>query len=148
MFPYLEDAMIAFAVSNDRPRRTDSGPCPSYFRACCFEASHGHAHGQRVGYDHPGYHLTLHLEGEQPWDVENEDWEKAVDELAVLVRAAVDEFDDLVRAAAEEKIIDWFCNWLPRCMALVPRRRRKMFVKGVYRAAVHNEWIDELPDEA
>jgi hypothetical protein len=102
----------------------DSGPCPSFFRACCYEAARANASGIRVGYDHPGYHLAMHVMGLCPYEVERDDWLTAIGKLESHL---ADEDDSMV--------LDWFCQWLPRCMALVPHRRRVNFVKGVYRGA-------------
>jgi hypothetical protein len=127
--------MFSFADPVVRPS-SGRGACPTFFRACCFEASRQNAHGHRVGYDHPGYQLTVNLEGLGPYEVEPEEWSKAIDGLV-----------DLLQAADDYAILEWFCEWLPRCMELVPRRRRKTFLRGVYEAAVHNDWIFELPND-
>lgn len=108
------------------------GPCPTYFRAGCIEASRGRASdGTIFGYDQPAYHLTIHLENERPYQVDEIDWEDAILELI-----------DLIDVGADVKIVEWYVHWLPRCMTLVPRRRHKKFVQGVYRAAIRNGWID------
>jgi hypothetical protein len=113
------------------PLAVDGGPCPTYFRACCSEAARGRTkEGAVLGYDHPGYHLTIHLESECPYEVDEFDWQNAISELV-----------DLIYDGADVKIVEWYMHWLPSCMALVPRRRRRKFVEGVYRAAHHNGWI-------
>jgi hypothetical protein len=33
-------------------------------------------------------------------------------------------------------VLAWFDRWVPRCMTLVPRRRRQIFLQGVYRYAL------------
>jgi hypothetical protein len=35
-------------------------------------------------------------------------------------------------AEDDEGVLAWFDRELPRCMALMPRRRRPQFLKGVY----------------
>ena len=110
------------------------GPCPTYFRACCNEAFRGRApDGTTLGYDHPAYHLTIHLEHECPHDLDEIEWEDAI---VVLI--------SLVDRGADREICEWYVYWLPRCMALVPRRRRKKFLQGVYRAAIRNGWVDRV----
>lgn len=112
------------------------GPCPSFFRACCYEASRAKASGVRVGYDHPGYHLALHVMGLQPNEVDRDDWMTAINAL-----------EEHLNGEDEPQIINWFCRWFPRCMALVPRRRYPIFLKGIYRGAIDAGFLnwDELP---
>jgi hypothetical protein len=90
---------------------------PSYFRACCSEASRGGA----SGYHHPGHELARHLDGEIPYTAEDEEWEAECELLYALVRC-----DD--RDGAER----WFVEHFPKCMVLVPRRRRSSFLDGVF----------------
>jgi hypothetical protein len=130
MHPFLEDSAKQSSVSRARL----SGACPSFFKACCRDAAHAMTRdGIAVGYDHPGYHLMLHVESLCPYDVEDEEWEPAIGDL----RAAVERTDDAA-------VLEWFCRWLPRCMELVPKRRRGNFLKGVYRCAIQShEWLSE-----
>lgn len=119
-------------VQSPIANRTDCGACPSFFKACCVEAARGQTHdGVRVGYDHPGYHLTVHHPA--PYEIENDRWEELIEELI-----------DYIQVQDAERILDWYCRWFPRCMTLVPRRRRSTFLRGVYRGAIRNGWIDEI----
>ena len=100
--------------------------CPAFFRHCCTEAAGG------MGYDHPAYHLTIHLGGEIPDSVESSDeWERILGGLQRLIESRND-----------AGILEWFCRWFPACMALVPRRRRHCFVKGVHSGAVRLGWTN------
>ena len=64
-------------------------------------------HGTRVGYDHPGYHLTTALLNLQPYDfLDDYRWGDALECLEQSVVAGID-----------NEVIDWFCHWLPRCIS-------------------------------
>jgi len=96
------------------------GGVPTYFRASCYEARAGGS----AGYDVPGLHLSRHVTHQVPDDVGSEDeWESMVDEL----RFAAASGDD-------DAVWSWFLIHYPRCMELVPPRRRASFLQGVYRA--------------
>lgn len=92
---------------------------PGFFRACCREASRG----GDFGYDHPGYHLAMHLNDQMPYDVEEDEW---TEELATMT--------DLLTEDDIEGVWDWFRRRFPRAIKLVPARRREQFVRGVQRA--------------
>lgn len=91
---------------------------PTFFRACCHDVK-----SRRVdaGYDHPGRELARHLETLFPYGLLPDEWAERLGRLALLAR----ERDD-------EAVLSWFVEHYPRCMALVPRRRRKQFLAGVY----------------
>ena len=40
--------------------------------------------------------------------------------------------DGLIDDPDDEAVLRWFCDWLPRCMELVPPKRRQAFLSGVY----------------
>ncbi|MGV3722457.1 MAG: DUF1778 domain-containing protein [Actinomycetota bacterium] len=92
---------------------------PTFFRARCLEASRGGS----SSYGDAGYHLCLNLGSQQPYDLTNEAWDECLDQL----REFADEQD-------EAGIISWFEKLYPRCMSLVPTRRRSQFAAGVYQA--------------
>ena len=94
------------------------GACPSYFFASCREASRGGSNS----YQSAAYNLYGGRRGLLPYEVEQEVWVTLLEELQGLVTARCD-----------GEILAWFDRWLPRCMALVPRRRRQSFLKGIYR---------------
>jgi hypothetical protein len=92
---------------------------PGFFKSCCREASRGGSYG----YDHPAYQLTGSLPNQAPYDLTDEEWEEKVDELRGFVEKGED-----------EAVLAWFDLQFPRCMALVPSRRRNQFLSGVYQA--------------
>jgi hypothetical protein len=96
------------------------GGLPSYLRMKCFEAGQGGA----SGYEAVGHTLASALGAEQPWDTASfEDWAEEVQALLELLDSGRD-----VEALA------WFHRHFPKIMALVPRRRRPQFLRGVSRA--------------
>jgi hypothetical protein len=97
------------------------GACPTFFFASCLEASQG----GRDGYQSAARSLVRSLGGIAPHEVELDEWSDKLDELQALI---VDGRDD--------EVLSWFDRWLPRCMALVPRQRRRSFLKGIYRYVV------------
>lgn len=89
-----------------------SGACPTFFRGCI-----ARARASRAGYSDPGYHLAIHAR------------ELAADDVPDEV---IDELDRLLDAHdAAEQIWHWLHRTLPRCMALVPSRRKLTFLRGV-----------------
>lgn len=59
-----------------------------------------------------------------PYQVEEDEWAARVEELA-----------NLVTAEDDQAVLAWVEEWLPRCLALVPPRRRQTFLRGIYRYA-------------
>ena len=93
---------------------------PTFFRCCCREATRGGADG----YWNAGWHLAIHTEEQMPYECDDdEQWEQMVDELRE--GAGNDDVD---------AVWDWYCNIFPKCMELVPIRRKDSFVKGVRQA--------------
>jgi hypothetical protein len=97
-----------------------SSACPSFFKALCWTASQGGS----GSYEWAGYGLAGALSNLGPYQLEDDEWAEELDRLDSLIRDPDISDDDVVA---------WFDRWLPRCMALVPSRRRKSFLKGVYR---------------
>jgi hypothetical protein len=95
------------------------GPCPTYFVARCFEAQSG---GEN-GYKGAGHTLTSNLPGEIPWDLEEGEWEARIETLR--------SFFGPFGKCDGEAVLSWFDENLPRCMALIPKRRRNQFLAGV-----------------
>lgn len=89
---------------------------PSFFRACCYKAAHASVHS----YADAGWHLTNSLGSEVPYDLNLDEWAIEVEKLEALI---VDGDD--------EAVWGWFLHHYPKCMTLVPARRREQFVKGV-----------------
>jgi hypothetical protein len=102
-----------------KPQR--HGACPKFFLALCREASRGGTDG----YEWAAYSLAGALAGLGPYDLDENEWAGKLDELSALI----DREDDA-------GILAWFDTWLPRCMALVPKRRRAAFLRGVSRQVV------------
>jgi hypothetical protein len=99
---------------------THGGGVPTFFKACCFEAANGGANG----YAHPGWHLAASLGTQVPDDIErDDDWQEEVEAL-----------EQLLADNDDESVWAWFKRHYPKCMALVPVRRRMQFVAGVRQA--------------
>lgn len=98
--------------------------CPSFFRAQVTSAR-----SSRHGYEEAGYHLAIHAREM----VENEVDAPTLAALDQAIESAFDgRLDPYDRAA--QAVVGWLETALPRCMALVPRRRRDTFARGVARA--------------
>jgi len=96
---------------------------PSFFRACCADVKCQRLH---VGYEHPARELTRHLEDPFtccPEDLDFDVWDNLLERLGILIRQRDD-----------KGIEAWFVEHFPKCMALVPKRRRNQFLSGVYDA--------------
>jgi len=96
------------------------GGCPTFFRALCREGSRGGS----ASYFGAGHELMRHTERLVPYGAEEDEWETELETLALLV----EQEDD-------EAILAWFVDHYPKCMHLVPKRRRESFLKGVYAMA-------------
>ena len=97
--------------------RASFGGVPSYFRGLCFTASQG----GEFGYDVVGQRFAQNLPGMVPYDVEDEAWAEQVQELESMINEDGD----------PESVVDWFEEYFPKCMDLVPPRRRERFAIGV-----------------
>lgn len=93
---------------------------PTFFRACCREAA---LQRNNLDYSHPGYHLMLHVERLRPDDADPEEWANEVNGYYEQLDS-----DESVSAAT---VLVWFTEHFPRCLAVIPRRRRRKFVEGV-----------------
>jgi hypothetical protein len=104
-----------------RIRRTEGqhSGVPTFFRACCREASLG----CQFTYAHPAYHLAMHLWNQQPCDLDEAEWAEEIGDLCGFLDG-----DD------GEGVWNWFCEHFPKCMKLVPQRRMEQFVRGVFHA--------------
>jgi hypothetical protein len=115
--------------------RTQSSPVrgvhngvPPFFMASCYEAIQGGTHG----YAAAGWRLAASVGTQIPDDVDGlDDWAPEVDEL----HSALADNDDAA-------VWSWFKKHYPKCMRLVPVRRRAQFVAGVRGA--HEEGRTEL----
>jgi hypothetical protein len=116
----LEAATSEVNVVESEPsaRAIERGPLPTFFVALCTTAAAG---GRGGSYVEAAQELTRHLRDLCPYEIEGGEWNERVD---VLVEA-------VTNGATDEVILDWFDQSLPRCMALVPRRRRDKFAERV-----------------
>jgi hypothetical protein len=104
------------------PPSTSSGACPTFFWGLCQQASRS-----RDGYRWAAYELARHARDLAEGDVDDAD-------LALL--------DDAVNRREARDIVLWMMGALPRCMALVPARRRwTTFLSGIQRAL--NDYVME-----
>jgi hypothetical protein len=106
------------SVASLKPR--GKGPCPTWFLASCHEAKQGGTNG----YYWPGYKLASALGSHQPYEVETDDWADEIERL-----------NTLAQRNEREAVAEWFQAYLPRCLALVPVRRREQFLDGIFQAA-------------
>jgi len=90
------------------------GDCPNYFKKICSDISYG----RKCSFAIAGYHLSIHIN-----DMFSED-EFALTELETL--------------GNDTSIYQWFGYYLPNCMALVPKKRVRMFLKGFRMALDEN----------
>lgn len=119
------EAMPTSSPALQKPK--GRGACPSYFMALCQEAKRGGANG----YWTAGHELARHVAEHADAALDSDDWDGRLDGLQSLI----DLQDD-------EGVLAWFDSELPRCMKLVPARRRQQFLKGVY--AMVNEDSGDL----
>jgi hypothetical protein len=107
-----------------RPARVFRG-VPSFFRASCEEAARGGAQGYRTA----AFNLALHLH----------DLIEGADEHDR--RAKLETLRSLLDEENEDPVLTWFELEFPKCLALVPPRRRRQFVEGI-RAAADDERLE------
>lgn len=103
---------------------------PSFFRACCREAS---SQSYGLSFSHPGHELMRHVLQLSPYGCDGEEWQRECEVLDALCEAA---YDDPTPETLD-KVADWFVAHYPRCMALVPVRRRQRFAQGAV-----DKWAD------
>src|SRR5205807_1715393 len=94
---------------------------PGFFLACCHDVKRQNV---SAGYDHPAYELMRHLSRLEPDAYEDDEWEEEIDNLFQLIAARHD-----------TAILVWFEKFYPKCLALVPKRRRSSFLQGIYQGA-------------
>jgi hypothetical protein len=118
---FITEAAMKQAREVERrpPAKGIHGGVPTFFRACCMTA----ASGGESGYASPGWHLASAVGSQIPYDLDLDEWEQEVDALK-----------ELLADGDDEGAWDWFKRHYPKCMALVPTRRRDQFVQGVRRA--------------
>jgi hypothetical protein len=114
----------ASAAARPAPRKT-SGALPTFFRAVCLEASRGGG----LGYDWAGRKLLRAAAELIAWDTTEELQHKYM------------ELESLIWARDDGGVLGWFDRELPRCMGLIPRRRRASFLNGVYQEVEEDDGV-------
>ncbi len=99
---------------------------PCFFRGCCHTARQG----GDCGYQTAGRELMRHYRSLAPHEYCDQEWSEICDQLDTAIAAG-----DLKTAEA------WFVARYPLCMALVPKRRRGSFMKGVTEMAVRYDIV-------
>jgi len=94
--------------------------CPTFFRALCSEARRGGL----ASYVGAGHELMRHVERLAPYCADDDDWDAEVEKL-----------NSLVEQEDDQAVLTWFVDHYPKCMQLVPKRRRESFLAGVYAMA-------------
>ena len=96
---------------------------PTYFRGWCQTASSGGAQSYRW----VGRSLLKALAMECPMELEEDEWFQCIETL-----------DDLfASSSSDDEILEWYKEYLPRFVELIPQRRRAIFVEGM--RELHNE---------
>ena len=106
------------------PRKT-SGACPAFFKMTCAEARRGGGHG----YDWAGRQLLGCAASLIAADTSEE------------LKKKFEELKGLIRACDDHGVLAWFDRELPRCMELIPQRRRASFLAGVYTEVEENDGV-------
>jgi hypothetical protein len=104
-------------VTKSKPVHVFEG-CPSFFWLMAIQIRN-----QTIsdGYDLCGRHLTMHLLSHMPYESNDEMWLEQLTEL-----------EHLLKRQRLDEAIRWFVVRYPKCMALIPTRRRRLFIKGAY----------------
>jgi hypothetical protein len=95
---------------------------PSFLGAWCHTASQG----GRNGYESAGYSFAQHIAKLAPYATEEDEWLDMLSDLIELL------YDKKHRAT-----VDWFARRMPRCISLVPPRRRAAFFEGIRKCHEH-----------
>jgi hypothetical protein len=93
---------------------------PTFFKASCSEARLG----GKNGYKRAGYTLARHVDDLLSDVYDRPQIESQLNELA----------DALKIEPSEDEALEWFDREFPRCMELVPARRRSQFIQGAAQA--------------
>jgi hypothetical protein len=105
---------------------------PTFFRASCSEAALGRVWSSqgwiRYGYREVGNNLARSTGGLLPYSADLDEWGEQVQELL-----------NALSANDREAVWRWYARIFPKCMALVPAKRRAAFVDGVFEASEEDE---------
>lgn len=108
------------AAAPQHPQAKPFRGLPAFFRACCREASIGGGNSYRV----PGWHLAIHLDALESYDYE----EPGEFEARIVLLCS------LLESGDRKAVLAWLIEEYPRCMQLVPARRRQSFLNGIFDA--------------
>ena len=104
-----EDAMMEQTLEIREPSLKGA---PTFFRACVYEAA-------GTAYSHPGWHLAIHVE-------------------EYLSGEALEELEQLGKEPKgprfEKKLLKFLENEFPACLEMIPSKRRRKFMEGVFAA--------------
>jgi hypothetical protein len=126
---FITEAVMIAIVEAERPKRKGVHQgVPTFFRACCDEATAGGPNGYSI----PGYHLASSVGSEIPADLTTNEWAVEVDRLCELLKRSA--HYTTLRNDDADAVWKWFCNHFPKMMNLVPKRRRGAFLHGVKQA--------------
>ena len=117
---FITDTALKRALQLQRARAAavEEAQVPADFRTLCKQAVKG-----ANGYATPGWHLATLVGIQRAAGMDDETWARQVDALKALLANRDD-----------EAAWAWFQLHFPRCMALVPPRRREQFIYGVREA--------------
>jgi hypothetical protein len=108
------------AMSAEHPSHVFRG-VPAFFIDRCHEVK---CRLTDLGYASAARGLVQTLEYLCPSDLDDEEWTRRIEDLA-----------DLVVERRDEAVLAWFVEHFPDCIALIPKRRRPSFLRGVYEVA-------------
>jgi len=100
---------------------------PSFFRCFCQEACTGGTHG----YKWAGWALAQNLHRLVPDDLDSNEWREQLADL-----------ESLLREERHQDVAAWLVERFPRCLALVPNRRRAVFFEGFHQALIETWGIE------
>jgi hypothetical protein len=98
---------------------------PTNFLASCAEARQGGLHS----YYWVGYRFADQIESNIPYDLSFEEWDARIDDLHKMISMGDD-----------RGVWNWLRGCFPRCMQLVPSKRKEQFIAGLYAYAAE-EWV-------
>jgi len=121
---FLVDLGSKEAAKKPRASSATFDGIPTFFRALCAEARRGGTNGYYLA----GQEFTRHLESNMPNDLSEDQWYDQLKEL-----------QGMIENENNLGIWKWLRRIYPRCMELVPTRRRDQFLKGLYEYLEENE---------
>src|SRR5262249_54179227 len=95
------------------------GGVPTFFRALCATAAAGGGQGYAVA----GYELARHTASLLSQNTDTDGEEKELE-------ARLTQLEEAWRQDDEAAVVHWYAREFPRCVQLVPARRRRSFARG------------------